>query len=178
MNKIGIFFGSDTGNTESMANLLYDVLKPYPVVIHDISSCIKKDLESFSILLFGVPTWYYGEMQSDWEDFLPILKKINFNQKIIGFFGCGDQEDYSEYFCDAIGLLYKKIYSPKIKFIGQWSTKGYSFINSQAMVNNDFFYGLTLDQDRQPEKSLVRIKKWVNQITNEIYLIEKNNVII
>ncbi|MDE5285067.1 MAG: flavodoxin domain-containing protein, partial [Candidatus Blochmannia sp. A2] len=62
--------------------------------------------ERFNYLIFGIPTWYYGEVQSDWDDFLPILQNINFLNKNVALFGCGDQEDYSEYFCDALEKIY------------------------------------------------------------------------
>ncbi|CAL4322262.1 Flavodoxin 1 [Buchnera aphidicola (Eriosoma lanigerum)] len=169
MKDIGIFFGSDTGNTESIAYLIHDEFKPNVVKIHDISNSSQADLESFSTLIFGVPTWYYGEIQCDWEDFLPTLRKTNLDNKIIALFGCGDQEDYSEYFCDAIGILYNEIKYKNITLVGKWPIAGYSYISSKAMLNNNFFYGLVLDQDRQPELSFQRVKSWVNQITDEIY---------
>ena len=33
--------------------------------------------------LIGVPTWYVGDLQSDWEDFFPEYKKIDFSKKNI-----------------------------------------------------------------------------------------------
>lgn len=105
MATVGIFFGSDTGNTENIAKMIQKQLGKEVAEVHDIAKSSKEDLESFDILLFGIPTWYYGEAQCDWDDFFPTLEEIDFNGKLVALFGCGDQEDYAEYFCDAMGTI-------------------------------------------------------------------------
>ncbi|AYN24766.1 flavodoxin FldA [Buchnera aphidicola] len=169
MKKIGIFFGSDTGNTEKVAKLIQKKIGNSSI-LHDISNASKKDIELFDYLILGVPTWYYGEMQCDWDDFLPILKKINFLQKTVALFGCGDQEDYGEYFCDALGLIYKVLKKNNAKIIGKWPTIEYNFESSKALLNKDYFVGLALDEDRQSEKTEKRIKKWISNILPQFHL--------
>ncbi|ACL30107.1 flavodoxin FldA [Buchnera aphidicola str. APS (Acyrthosiphon pisum)] len=164
MKKIGIFFGSDTGNTEKIAKLIQKYIGDNVSCLYDISNTSQKDIEDFNFLIFGVPTWYYGEVQCDWDDFLPTLKKINFSNKIVALFGCGDQEDYSEYFCDAIGTIYDILKKNKANIIGKWSTEDYYFEQSKALLNKKYFYGLILDEDRQANKTEYRIKQWVKQI--------------
>ncbi|QCI22746.1 flavodoxin FldA [Buchnera aphidicola] len=164
MKKIGIFFGSDTGNTEKIAKLLQKYIGNNISVLYDISNTVQKDIENFNFLILGVPTWYYGEVQCDWDDFLPTLKKINFSNKTVALFGCGDQEDYSEYFCDAVGVIHDIVKKNKAKIIGKWPTKEYCFEQSKALLNQEYFFGLILDEDRQPEKTEHRIKQWVQKI--------------
>ncbi|ANZ22512.1 hypothetical protein ATN01_01490 [Buchnera aphidicola (Diuraphis noxia)] len=164
MKKIGLFFGSDTGNTENIAKLIQKSIGKNICILYDISNSTQKDLEKFDSLILGIPTWYYGEIQCDWDDFLPTLKKINFSGKTVALFGCGDQEDYSEFFCDAIGLIYKVIKEKNAKIIGEWPTKGYFFEKSKALLNREHFVGLVLDEDRQPDKTNERIKKWLKSI--------------
>ncbi|QNS01988.1 MAG: flavodoxin FldA [Buchnera aphidicola (Pentalonia nigronervosa)] len=164
MNKIGIFFGSDTGNTERIAKSIQNKIGKDVSILYDISNSTRADIENFQFLIFGVPTWYYGEVQCDWDDFLPILKKMTFLNKTIALFGCGDQEDYSEYFCDAMGVLYAILKKNGAKIVGKWSTKGYNFEHSKALFNKDYFLGLTLDEDRQPEKTEKRISKWIKEV--------------
>ena len=102
MAEIGIFFGSDTGNTERIAKMIQEQLGGREEAeIHDIAKSSKEELNRFSILLLGIPTWYYGHCQSDWDDFLPTLAEMDFGNKQVALFGCGDQEDYAEYFCDS-----------------------------------------------------------------------------
>lgn len=96
----GIFFGSDTGNTENIAKMIQKQLGKDVADVHDIAKSSKEDLEAYDILLLGIPTWYYGEAQCDWDDFFPTLEEIDFNGKLVALFGCGDQEDYAEYFCE------------------------------------------------------------------------------
>ena len=90
MAIIGIFFGSDTGNTENIAKMIQKQLGKDVADVHDIAKSSKEDLEAHDILLLGIPTWYYGEAQCDWDDFFPTLEEIDFNGKLVALFGCGD----------------------------------------------------------------------------------------
>jgi len=102
MANVGIFFGSDTGNTENVAKQIQQILGSDQADIFDIAKTTKETLEQYNYLFLGIPTWYYGESQADWDDFFPNLEQIDFNGKMVAIFGCGDQEDYAEYFCDAM----------------------------------------------------------------------------
>lgn len=168
--KIGIFFGTDTGNTENVANTIYNKIGKKNADLYDISKCNKKDLEIYNNILLGIPTWYYGEPQCDWDDFFPTLKKINFTNKNIAIFGCGDQEDYSEYFCDAMGLIKNIVISKGANIVGKWPSNGYHFDDSKSLVDKNYFVGLAIDEDRQPELTNNRIKKWLAQVIEEINL--------
>ncbi|MFB6434763.1 MAG: flavodoxin FldA [Candidatus Malihini olakiniferum] len=170
MALIGIFFGSDTGNTETIAKIIQQQLGCDVAEVHDIAKSSKEDVEAFDILLFGIPTWYYGEAQCDWDDFFPTLEHIDFNKKSVALFGCGDQEDYAEYFCDAIGMLHDIIEPRGAIIIGNWSTKGYSFEASKGLADNKHFIGLAIDEDRQPELTSERVRTWVKQISEELNL--------
>jgi len=79
----GIFFGSDTGNTENIAKMIQAQLGKDVADVHDIAKSSKEDLEGYDILLLGIPTWYYGEAQCDWDDFFPTLEDIDFNGKLV-----------------------------------------------------------------------------------------------
>ena len=81
MAIVGIFFGSDTGNTENIAKMIQKQLGADVAEVHDIAKSSKEDLEQFNILLLGIPTWYYGEAQCDWDDFFPTLEDIDFSGK-------------------------------------------------------------------------------------------------
>ncbi|MXP56278.1 flavodoxin FldA [Pantoea sp. Mhis] len=168
MENIGIFFGSDTGNTEKVSKIIQKKIGKSVAKIHDIAQSTKSDLESFNILLLGVPTWYYGEVQCDWDDFLPSLKDIDFNEKCVALFGCGDQEDYAEYFCDAMGIIHNVIKQNGANCIGNWPIEGYNFEKSRCLADDKHFLGLTIDEDRQPELTNERIDKWIKQISLEL----------
>ena len=139
----GIFFGSDTGNTENIAKMIQKQLGKDVADVHDIAKSSKEDLEAYDILLLGIPTWYYGEAQCDWDDFFPTLEEIDFNGKLVALFGCGD-----------------------------WPTAGYHFEASKGLADDDHFVGLAIDEDRQPELTAERVEKWVKQISEELHLDE------
>lgn len=172
MASVGMFFGSDTGNTEAVAKMIQKQLGKNLVEVHDIAKSTADQIAGFDLLLLGIPTWYYGEAQCDWDDFFPELENIDFNDKLVAIFGCGDQEDYSEYFLDAMGTL-KDIIEPRGAIIvGHTSTDGYEFEQSQALTDDGQFVGLGIDEDRQPELTDQRVSAWVAQIQEEMCLAE------
>ncbi|WP_107851714.1 flavodoxin FldA [Oceanimonas marisflavi] len=172
MASVGLFFGSDTGNTEAVAKMIQKELGKHLVEVHDIAKSTKEDIAGFDLLLLGIPTWYYGESQADWDDFFPELEQIDFNDKLVAIFGCGDQEDYAEYFLDAMGTL-KDIIEPRgAIIIGHWPTEGYDFEASRALVDDAHFVGLGIDEDRQPELTQDRVKSWCKQVYEEMCLKE------
>ena len=169
MSDIGIFFGSDTGNTMELANRIQQELASYNVETFDIGQdATDQSFTKYNKILIGVPTWYYGEVQIDWDDFIPELEKIDFTGKKVGIFGCGDQEDYSEYFLDAMGILGEIIMKNGGVIVGHWPTEGYEFEESKALVDDNHFIGLGIDYDRQPELTETRVQEWVKQIVKEM----------
>ncbi len=168
MTKVGIFFGSDTGNTENVAQQIQQRLGHDKADLFDIAKSTKEQFEQYEHLFLGIPTWYYGESQCDWDDFLPTLEQIDFSGKTVAIFGCGDQEDYAEYFCDAMGTLRDAVEAKGAKIVGHWSTEGYHFDASKSLVDDTHFVGLAIDEDRQPELTDERIEQWVNQVVAEM----------
>ena len=172
MAIVGLFYGSDTGNTENIAKMIQKQLGNELVDIRDIAKSTKEDIEAYDFLLFGIPTWYYGEAQCDWDDFFPTLEEIDFTDKLVAIFGCGDQEDYAEYFCDAMGTIRDIVESRGAIIVGNTSTEGYTFDASRALIDDKTFVGLCIDEDRQPELTSTRVENWVKQIYDEMCLAE------
>jgi flavodoxin I len=169
--NIGIYFGSTTGNTEQVADLLSDRLKENTTIDY-IENLKQSDLKRFDILIFGIPTWNIGELESSWENFFPNLDNFDFTDIIIALYGLGDQANYADTFQDAMGILYEKLIEKKAKIIGFWSMDDYNF-SSELAIKNNKFVGLALDEDNQSEKTLQRIDKWICQLKDE-YLELKN----
>jgi flavodoxin I len=172
MATVGLFFGSDTGNTEAIAKMIQKKLGKKNVDVKDIAKSTKEDIAEFDLILLGIPTWYYGENQCDWDDFLPELEEIDFNDKLIAIFGLGDQEDYAEYFVDAMAPLRDIVESKGAIVVGNWSTEGYEFEASKALIDENTFIGLALDEDRQPELTESRVDAWIEQLNEEMCLAE------
>ena len=89
---VGLFYGSDTGNTEKVAKKIQAELGENLVDIYDVAKATKEDLLKYDFLIFGCPTWYTGDLQADWENFVPVLKEVSLAEKIVAIFGCGNQE--------------------------------------------------------------------------------------
>jgi flavodoxin I len=164
--KAKIIYGSDTGNTEVIAEDLVKLLGEHEVLTVD--ELEESDWGGNELYILGIPTWYDGELQSDWEDYLDDFQKIDFTGKIVAIFGLGDQVGYAEWFCDGVGILADIVEKNGGKVIGNWPTDGYEFESSKAVMNtNNTFYGLCIDEDNQPELTQERLKKWVEQLKNE-----------
>ena len=172
MAIVGLFFGSDTGNTEAVSKTIQKKLGKKFVDVKDIAKSTKEEIAEFDLIILGIPTWYYGENQCDWDDFLPELEEIDFTDKLVAIFGLGDQEDYAEYFCDAMEPLKDIAESRGAVIVGNWSTEGYEFEASKALVDENTFIGLCIDEDRQSELTEARVDKWLVQLNDEMCLAE------
>lgn len=167
--KIGLFYGTQTGKTESVAELIRDEFGGDIVTLNDISQAETDDFQEYQYLIIGCPTWNVGELQSDWEGFLPELDDIDFTGKTVAYFGSGDQAGYADNFQDAIGILEEKISQRGGKTVGYWSTDGYEFNESKALKNGKFV-GLAIDEDNQSDLTNERVKAWVAQLKKEFGL--------
>lgn len=77
MTQIGLFFGTQTGNTETLAETIQSEFGGDGVVtIHDIADASPDDFAESPYLIIGCPTWNIGEPQSDWEGFFDELPEL------------------------------------------------------------------------------------------------------
>jgi flavodoxin I len=96
--KTGLIYGSSSGLTEQIAlwikiemGIEFDVYK-------NISRATLDDFEQCDRLILGIPTYDYGELQTDWNQFFPKLDGIDFGGKVVALFGLGDQVNYPDTF--------------------------------------------------------------------------------
>ena len=161
MAKIGIIFGSSTGNTEAVAEKLKDSLGDADLI--SVSADAIKKVQDYDVVLLGSSTWGLGDLQDDWEGLLEDLGSADLNGKKVGFFGTGDQDGYPDTFVDAIGLLYEAVEGSGADFIGATETDGFNYEESKA-VKDGKFVGLVIDEDNQADASDERIENWVNAV--------------
>ena len=168
MEKIGLFWGSNTGNQEEATNFLADYLKSegYQLDLYNIVDTPPSKMLEYKKLLIGCPTWHIGELQDDWDAIYEEYKKLDFSSVTAAFFGCGDQVGYSDNFLDAIGLLAKPFIDNGGTLIGRWPTEGYEFDHSLALDGDDFL-GLGLDNDNEEELTEERLIIWAELIRDE-----------
>ena len=168
--KVKIIYGSDTGNTEHLIDtFLLNMLSDFELEIAQVSEITDTDWSTHECYSLGIPTWYDGELQSDWEDYFEDFKNINFEGKKVAIFGLGDQLGYDTWFCDGIGILAKVVLENGGKVIG-YTTKdeSYDFDTSKALLDKDTFYGLALDEDNQDNLTEQRLQDWINLIKKDI----------
>ena len=164
--KIGLFFGSDTGNTETVAEKIIEILDR-DIDLINIYDAKAEDFTQYDDLILGLSTWHDGELQSDWDTFFMEFSEIDFTNKTIALFGLGDQYVYADYFVDGVGIIGEVVINNGGKIIGKWSTEGYEHTESKAEVEEGIFLGLALDEDNQPELTDERVETWVTQIIKE-----------
>ena len=170
--KIGLFYGSSTCYTEIAAEKIQAYIGTDIVDLFNIKTEPLSKINDYDILILGISTWDYGELQEDWGAIWDKLDSVNINNKIVALYGLGDQEGYGEWFIDAVGLLHEKILPQAPRFIGYWPTAGYQFRASKALTaDKQHFVGLALDEDTQYEFSDQRIEQWCLQILQEIELL-------
>lgn len=171
MAEITLFYGSDEGNTEGVAQRIQQCLGEDVVELIDIGDATQLDFAPCEKLILGIPTWDFGQIQSDWDDFWEDLQEIDFSGKTVALFGLGDQFGYGDFFLDAMGMLHDVVVANGGKIVGNWSTDGYEFDSSKAKIAGaDLFVGLALDEDQQEELTNGRITTWCEQLVGEFEL--------
>lgn len=162
MKKVGLFYGSDGGTTQEVAQKVADKLGDCQMF--DVASSKAEDIAGFGNLILATPTYGSGDLQDDWDSFLSNLDESAFSGKTIALLGLGDQDIYSDTFCNGIAHIYKKV-SKQGKIVGQTSTDGYTFDDSEAVVDGKFV-GLVIDEVNQEENTEQRIAAWVDSLKN------------
>lgn len=164
MNATVVIFGSTTGTCETIAKNIAEKIGCEAINVQDITA---ETIEENKNLILGTSTWGAGELQDDWYDGLPVLQNADLNGKNIALFGCGDCESYSDTFVGGIAELYNGIKDTGANFIGSVSTDGYTFDDSEAVVDGKFI-GLPLDDINEDDKTESRIEEWIQQIKPEL----------
>lgn len=165
MAHIGLFFGSDEGNTQAVAYRIAQRLGEDVVDVYDIADVTQLEFAQYQNIILGIPTWDFGQIQSDWEEFWDDMTEIPLENKTVALFGLGDQFGYGDFFLDAMGMLHDVVVAAGADIVGHWPTEGYEYDASKAEVPGaDLFVGLALDEDQQPELTTQRLNAWCAQI--------------
>ena len=161
---IGLFYGSSTCYTEIAAEKIRDTIGER-VQIFNVTDVPVERMQEFRLLILGIPTWDYGELQEDWEAVWEELDDCDLNQKVVALYGLGDQVGYPQWFQDAMGYLCDKVKERGAKIVGEWPVEGYNFEESQALsADAAHFVGLALDEENEFELSEKRIQLWCKNI--------------
>ena len=171
--KIGLFYGSTTCYTEMAAEKIQAKLQHLTgtacVELFNIKDSALSKTQEYDILIFGISTWDFGELQEDWEATWQDILGLSLAGKTVAIFGLGDQLGYAEWFQDAVGMLHDELLVLGCDFIGYWPNQGYDFIASKALTaDKSYFVGLSLDDENQYDLTDERIDNWCKQLIAEI----------
>lgn len=161
---LGIFYGSSTGNTKDVAEALAAELGAEAQNIADADA---DAIAGFDTLILAASTWGAGDLQDDWEDFMPNMDDIDFSGKKVGLVGLGDQENYGDTFVDGLAVIAEKVEEKGGTIVGHTATDGYEFDNSEA-VKDGKFIGLVIDEDNQSDMTADRVKSWAAAVKGEL----------
>ena len=111
MAKAIIVYGSETGNTESVAEVIAAALEDanFRITLKEVTQASVDELADNDLILLGSSTWgdEEKELQSDMVDFYDDLEGADLSGKSAAAFGCGDS-DYT-HFCGAVDLLEERL---------------------------------------------------------------------
>jgi flavodoxin I len=163
MRRVGIVYGSSTGNTRDVSLKLQKAFGPDNSDLLDVAEIEPRALEEYENLVFAVSTWGKGDLQDDWEEFYPELDDVDLSRQTVAVVALGDQGNYPTNFADALSILVDKAQERGATVVGQTSTEGYTY-DSSAAERNGRFLGLVIDEDTQSNLTEPRIRDWVEKL--------------
>jgi flavodoxin I len=166
MANIGIFYGSTTGNTQSVAEKIQELFGQDSAELSSISEASSETLAAYQYLVLGSSTWGIGELQDDWLPGIEKLDSVDWSGKKVALFGTGDPQGYPDSFVDAIGIIYEKLAEKGASVVGFCPTDGYDYDTSKAEKDGRFV-GLVIDEDNQNELTDDRINAWIEELKAE-----------
>jgi flavodoxin len=165
MKKIGIFYGSSTGTTSELAQKIAKAVGA-EANCFDVANASAEDAASFDVLLLGSSTWGIGDLQDDWESFLPELASQNLSGKVVALFGCGDSDSYPDSFCEALAKIKEGLAGTGCKFVGAYAPEEYTY-DATASEEDGKLIGLCVDDVNQSDLTDARLATWLEAFAGE-----------
>jgi flavodoxin I len=177
MASVGIFYGTSTGSTQEVADLIKEAFGPDaegPFDVEALEGSVKGNFEKYDALVVGTPTWNTGadieRSGTGWDEiYYKSLQELNIQGKNVAVFGLGDQVSYAENYADATGELHDVFESLGCVMMGYTSQEGYEHEDSKS-IRGDKFCGLLCDAVNQEDLTPERVQAWVNQLKAEGFL--------
>jgi flavodoxin short chain len=112
MNKVLIIFGSTTGNTERMAEIIKGQLEETAkeIEVKNVTQASVEDLTAdYDLVLLGCAAYGFDsiELQEDFQEFYEKINNIQLNGKPYAVFAPGDSS--YEFFCGSVDMLQEKM---------------------------------------------------------------------
>lgn len=166
MKRTGIFYGTSTGNTREVAEMIASRLGVKDSDVHDVASVAPSELGNYDVIILGSPTYGSGELQDDWYDFITGAEQLDLKGKTVAVFGCGD-ENMSDTFCDAVGIIYDRMGKTGARFTGEYNAACYHYGETGAEIDGKII-GLLIDNVNHADITAERVNGWCDQLKNEL----------
>lgn len=161
MGKIAILYGSSGGNTEMVAKGIADLFDG-DADLYNVEDISVNVIKPYKYLILGASTTGIGDLQDDWESFLPSFAKADLADKTVAIFALGDSASYSSSFAEAMKVMYDAI-EGKTNIVGSVVDEGYTYDDTLAVVGGRFV-GLPIDEDNEYDLTDDRIGAWVDEL--------------
>merc|ERR1712032_318943 len=136
--EVGLFYSTSTGNTEAAADWIKQKFGGEITDPTDIGEVDLSDLEGYSSLIVGAPTWNTGADEgrsgTAWDE---VIEEVNSAMKDAG-----------------------------ATMVGFVDPSGYDFAESKSVIDGKFC-GLPLDEDNESDMTEDRVAAWRAQISGE-----------
>lgn len=164
MNKIAILYGSSGGNTESVAKKVQQLFNG-EADVYNVYEVKTDEIKEYPYYILGTSTTGVGDLQDDWDGFLPSFSKMDLSGKKIAIFALGDSASFSSSFAESMRVIYDAV-KDKAQIIGQVADEGYTYDDSEGVVDGKWV-GLPIDEDNEYDMTDERLSNWVESLKNE-----------
>jgi len=174
---IHIIYGSSTCYTQFIAEKIDAKLREKYLCQTRLVAIQNTDLievSQYQKVIYGIPTWDFGELQEDWDIVWDNLSELDFSKQQFAVFGVGDQFGYPDWFVDAMGYLYHLLVAKGGTPFGHWPLDdstllkvraGYQFKKSKALIDsNKMWCGLPIDEENQADLTDKRLDVWLKYV--------------
>jgi len=165
MNKIAILYGSSGGNTQLVAKQVQELFDGR-ADLYDVADVRLDDIKAYPYLILGTSTTGVGDLQDDWDGFLPSFAEIgSFQVRPLPSSDWATVLLSSGSFAESMRIIYDAI-KDKVKIVGQVPDEGYTYDDSTAVIDG-IWVGLPLDEDNEYDLTSQRLQAWVDTLKKE-----------
>ena len=164
MSKIAILYGTSGGNTESVAKRIKELFGG-DVDLYNVDSVTVDQFKDYPYLILGTSTTGTGDLQDDWDSFLPAFSKADLSGKKVAIFALGDSASFSSTFAESMKIIYDAI-KDKTTVVGSVPDEGYTYDDSTAVIDGTWV-GLPIDEDNEYDQTEERLSTWIEGLKKE-----------
>lgn len=167
----GIFFGSDTGNTENIAKMIQKQLGKDVADVHDIAKAAKKIWKHMTFCCWASQPGITAKRSVTGMTSSRLSKRlilmVNWLRCLVVATRKITQNTSAMHWAPSATSLNR---AAQLSLVT--GNRGLPLRSVKGLADDDHFVGLAIDEDRQPELTAERVEKWVKQISEELHLDE------